>query len=170
MQIEEQESFVVSQQPVKLQDNPAPSTVTSSSGSDKRKKDSAIEQPLFLRKAYAMINSCAPELGGWSAAGNSFVVHNPDDFAEQVVPTFYRHSNWASFVRQLNFYGFRKIKTEVYLNSEVPPWEFAHPCFLRGRPDLLSDIVRKIGPQGTCILRKSQRWMDGLIDCIFVCV
>jgi len=113
----------------------------------KRKKD-ATEQPLFLRKAYAMINSCSPELGGWSKKGSSFIVLDADSFADNVIPTFYRHSNWASFVRQLNFYGFRKVKSEVHLSAENATWEFAHPCFLKGRPDLLSEIVRKVGPHG----------------------
>ena len=36
-----------------------------------------------------------------------------------------------SFVRQLNLYGFRKIKEE---------WRFKHENFRRGRPDLLANI------------------------------
>jgi hypothetical protein len=107
-----------------------------------------LEQPLFLRKAYAMINSCSPELGRWGANGTSFMVLDVDAFTEKVIPTFYKHSNWASFVRQLNFYGFRKIKSELNLNAECPVWEFAHPSFVRGRPELLSEIVRKSGVQG----------------------
>ena len=62
-----------------------------------------------------MINSCPSELGGWSEEGDTFIVKNAEDFANEVIPTFYRHNNWTSFVRQLNFYGFRKIKSEVNL-------------------------------------------------------
>jgi hypothetical protein len=50
-------------------------------------------------------------------------------------------------VRQLNFYGFRKIKSEPLKLTEVPVdpeelkfWRFRHPSFLRGRPDLLIEI------------------------------
>jgi len=69
-------------------------------------------------------------------------VTDVDTFAATVIPTFYKHSNWASFVRQLNFYGFRKIRSDMSVNSPLL-WEFAHPCFVRGKPHLLADIVKK---------------------------
>lgn len=97
---------------------------------------------LFLRKAYALVNSCPPELGGWSANGESFFVKDVDVFSNTVVPTFYKHNNWSSFVRQLNFYGFRKVKSDLSVNSPLV-WEFMHPLFQRGKPHLLADIVKK---------------------------
>jgi hypothetical protein len=53
----------------------------------------------------------------WSDAGDSFVVKNTQDFAAKVIPCFFKHSNFSSFVRQLNFYGFRKVKAESILNT-----------------------------------------------------
>lgn len=49
-------------------------------------------------------------------------------------------------MRQLNFYGFRKIKAdplrikEAEVSEESKYWKFRHDKFQRGRPDLLSEI------------------------------
>ncbi len=104
-------------------------------------KDSG-DAALFLRKAYALVNSTPNDLGGWSEKGDTFFVRDVDTFASSLIPTFYKHNNWSSFVRQLNFYGFHKVKSDLSINSPLV-WEFAHPLFIRGHPELLVDIVKK---------------------------
>ena len=69
----------------------------------RRRKESTDEQPLFLRKAFAMISSCPPEIGGWSPVGETFLIKDPTRFAEEIIPTIYKHNKFSSFVRQLNF-------------------------------------------------------------------
>ena len=45
----------------------------------------------------------------WTEEGNSFCIRNQSEFARSLLPYYYKHSNMASFVRQLNMYGFHKV-------------------------------------------------------------
>lgn len=46
----------------------------------------------------------------WTDSGTSFVVRNTNTFSRQLLPQHFKHSNFASFVRQLNKYDFHKVR------------------------------------------------------------
>lgn len=77
------------------------------------------------------------------------VVEGHEEFARTVLPRFYKHNTFASFVRQLNMYDFHKIphvKQGVLANrdnSDNEIWEFSNSHFQRSRPDLLVLVTRK---------------------------
>ena len=101
----------------------------------------------FVYKLFRMVSDPDYQhLISWNRNGTSVMVCNFDEFAKEVLGKHFKHSNFSSFIRQLNMYGFYKVnKTPRGHRQSVDTqiWEFSHPKFLRGRPDLLDDIRRK---------------------------
>lgn len=71
-------------------------------------------------------------------------------------------------MRQLNFYGFRKVgfdESQSGLPRDRKSWEFKHEKFLRDEPELMKDIRRKTCSEaGTCAREHAGRGGGGGVD------
>lgn len=103
---------------------------------DLTKKELLVTPPPFLLKTYMLVEDVATDaVISWNSDGTAFVVWQPADFARDLLPKLFKHSNFSSFVRQLNTYGFRKVTTNR--------WEFRNDKFRRGKRELLCEIRRR---------------------------
>jgi hypothetical protein len=106
--------------------------------------------PAFLNKLYGMVNSAETDSWvHWTEGGESFIIPNSQALAEHVLGLHFKHNNFASFVRQLNMYGFHKVphlSHGILYNDGAPEvWEFANENFHRDEPEKIRLIVRKKG-------------------------
>ncbi|CAO3571342.1 unnamed protein product [Mortierella alpina] len=106
---------------------------------------------MFVDKLFKMVEDPAIQhLISWAKEGDMFYVYNCIKLSDTILPKFFKHNNWQSFVRQLNMYGFHKIyrydREESNMNRKNPEtqrWQFYHPHFQRDFPHLRKNIKRK---------------------------
>ena len=76
-----------------------------------RDKRSIYRVPSFLLKLYEIVdNKSIDHVVAWFEDGEGFVIRNSILFGEQILPQYFKHNNFSSFIRQLNMYDFHKSK------------------------------------------------------------
>jgi hypothetical protein len=101
-------------------------------------KKHLVHQSRFLLKLYQILEEDKyKDIIHWGENGKYFEIENVHDFTEKILPQYYNHNNYSSFVRQLNMYDFHKKKT----NSEGHA--FQHSRFIKGQQELIKTILRK---------------------------
>jgi hypothetical protein len=104
-------------------------------------KGSARESfPVKLFKMLEHIDLHEPELANivsWQPDGRSFLIHgDTKKMEEHILPRFFKgQKQYASFRRQLNLRGFRRLNRMGAANGA-----YYHDMFIRGKPHLCRDI------------------------------
>ncbi|VEU24123.1 DEKNAAC105310 [Brettanomyces naardenensis] len=111
----------------------------------KKNGSAPVKRPAFVMKLWNMVNDLSnSKYISWMSDGTAFQVSDRENFMKYVLPKYFKHNNFASFVRQLNMYGWHKIQDvnsgSLMQGDEV--WQFENPNFVRDREDLLDNIVR----------------------------
>lgn len=117
----------------------------------------------FVKKLFQMLQEISyQDVVTWTTNGDSFVVLNTNEFTKEILPRHFKHSNFASFVRQLNKYDFHKVKIpndeKQHYKYGEDAWEFKHPDFRVNDREALENIKRK-GPttkKGQALLYSAQ--------------
>jgi len=97
----------------------------------------------FPRRLYEMLQSESkliaastdhPKIIFWSESGKAFRIADVAEFSASILPKYFRTKKFSSFQRNLNLYGFAKVRrgpeTDMY----------AHPAFVRDQADSLSEL------------------------------
>ncbi|CAE6239424.1 unnamed protein product [Arabidopsis arenosa] len=86
----------------------------------------------FLRKTFEIVEDTVTDpVVSWSLTRKSFIIWDSYDFSENLLPKYFKHKNFSSFLRQLN----------SYVDSDR--WEFANEGFQGGKKHLLKNIKRR---------------------------
>ena len=93
--------------------------------------------PNFPAKMHAILSRTdLADIVAWMPHGRSWRVLKPREFEVKVIPIYFEHSKFSSFIRQANGWGFRRITQGRDRNS------YYHPLFLRGLPHLCKQMKR----------------------------
>eukprot|EP00533_Pseudo-nitzschia_delicatissima_P001663 CAMPEP_0116080672 /NCGR_PEP_ID=MMETSP0327-20121206/1801_1 /TAXON_ID=44447 /ORGANISM="Pseudo-nitzschia delicatissima, Strain B596" /LENGTH=286 /DNA_ID=CAMNT_0003571381 /DNA_START=132 /DNA_END=992 /DNA_ORIENTATION=+ len=71
----------------------------------------------------------------------AFKVHDQDRFEKLVMKRFFHQTQFKSFLRQLNIYGFTRLKTAD--NDKIASGSYTHSLLIRGNPDACKFMMRK---------------------------
>jgi hypothetical protein len=93
--------------------------------------------PNFPAKMHSILsNPSFADIVAWMPHGRSWRVLKPREFEVSVIPTYFEHAKFSSFIRQANGWGFRRVTQGRDRNS------YYHELFLRGLPHLCKDMKR----------------------------
>jgi len=120
-------------------DNPQGAIPTSSSGDDHLSR--TWSETIFPMKLYDIL--CNPDFHhaiSWMPHGRSWKVLNKDYFMEEICPQYFAQTRYESFIRQVNGWGFKRMRREGPDRSS-----YYHEHFLRGYPNMI-DHMRRPAP------------------------
>ena len=96
----------------------SPSFPSSGGGTDQESSDGGRnnnnnnnnKEPPFVAKLHSILsNSAFDDIVSWLPHGRAWRVHQRGAFEEQVIPLYFRHGKYSSFMRQVNGWGFQRI-------------------------------------------------------------
>eukprot|EP00568_Trieres_chinensis_P006663 CAMPEP_0183294098 /NCGR_PEP_ID=MMETSP0160_2-20130417/2550_1 /TAXON_ID=2839 ORGANISM="Odontella Sinensis, Strain Grunow 1884" /NCGR_SAMPLE_ID=MMETSP0160_2 /ASSEMBLY_ACC=CAM_ASM_000250 /LENGTH=323 /DNA_ID=CAMNT_0025455341 /DNA_START=89 /DNA_END=1060 /DNA_ORIENTATION=+ len=84
----------------------------------------------------------------WSPHGKAWRVYKPKAFEEKILPMYFRHSQYTSFMRQVNGWGFERIMHGPDQNA------YQHEFFVRDQPTLCRKMRRLVSSKSRMKLKK----------------
>ncbi|CAD8053117.1 unnamed protein product [Paramecium primaurelia] len=86
-------------------------------------KKNRIIHSSFLKLLYQILENQEYENTiRWNDLGDKFIILDKATFIQKILPKYYRHQKYSSFLRQLNLYGFQRTCTErnnsCYYNTQ----------------------------------------------------
>lgn len=96
----------------------------------KAKRQKSIKRRgIFLEKLFRILDSKVNmKLIYWSEDGHIINIPDPYKFCNKILPKYFKFARYASFLRQLNLYGFHKIlnknsKNQQFINEDFTKYK-----------------------------------------------
>eukprot|EP00934_Nitzschia_sp_Nitz4_P002118 Nitzschia sp. Nitz4//scaffold29_size155292//126625//127468//NITZ4_002685-RA/size155292-augustus-gene-0.214-mRNA-1//1//CDS//3329546529//2118//frame0 len=103
----------------------------------------AMKSPRFPEVLREMLedvsNSELEDVVSWLPDGERFKVHDIQRFTIELMPKYFNHSCYKSFLRQLCLYQFKRGSWKT---TPGPRGSYVHPYFQRDKPELLDQVTR----------------------------
>jgi hypothetical protein len=104
---------------------------------NKRRGGVSVSFPLKLHQVLDQVEADGlSHVVSWQPHGRCFVIHQPKEFTDHIMPHYFRQTKLTSFQRQLNLYGFQR------LTRGSDSGGYYHERFLRGKEFLCKHMVR----------------------------
>ncbi|KAL7537023.1 hypothetical protein ACHAWF_005636 [Thalassiosira exigua] len=104
----------------------------------------------FPRKLFEMLEaeSITPRTSNsaivnWSSSGRAFRIADVSLFSEEILPKYFKTKKFSSFQRNLNLYGFTKVRKGPEIDM------YYHPSFTRGDEGGLSKLRKRTKARAT---------------------
>jgi len=98
-------------------------------GKKRNNKKSQNKPESFLLKLHDILNNkIYTEIIHWDIDGKRVIIRDVVNLCNLILPKFYKHHNYSSFVRQLNLYGFHKSKGVVKEGESYELESFKRSC------------------------------------------
>ena len=78
------------------------------------------EPCFFLETLFKIIsNKKNNKIIHWNDDGTRVIISDSMKFSKKILPKYFKHDNYSSFIRQLNLYGFSKINNIYKYNRRT---------------------------------------------------
>ena len=74
-------------------------SVDSSGEGGEDEQGTYLSVPSFLLKTYEIVDDDQFDQVKWTPDGKAFIIINPNDLSDKVLPLFFKHKNLSSFIR-----------------------------------------------------------------------
>ncbi|GAA6056008.1 hypothetical protein JCM3770_002139 [Rhodotorula araucariae] len=116
----------------------------------------------FIAKLNHLVSypECYQDCVVWDSSGESFIINANRRFVNEVLPRLFGHTNAASFTRQLNVYGFRRLTNSELLSrvdvASVDGYSgWSHPHFSRDDKSRLHLLTPR--PSRARLIKKAEK-------------
>ena len=112
---------------------------TGQESSDSGRNSNNQKEPPFVAKLHSILsNSAFDDIVSWLPHGRAWRVDQRAAFEEQVLPLYFRHGKYSSFMRQVNGWGFQRINQGPdyggyyhEVSVQITTTESCHALFVR---------------------------------------
>lgn len=91
----------------------------------------------FAEKLFLLLQYDTSGTVEWFSNGQSFCISDKEKFMKDVIPKYFKQTDFRHFERQLNVYGFGRFR------ADKSKYCYRHNVFHRDHPEIVSSMLRK---------------------------